>query len=223
MNTKTGHEIRPASAAIVAGTGLLAMAIIAALSNFGALENLIVRGDAAANAENLIRSAALFRLGAFGLITAAILDVLVAWGLYIVLRGINRDLSLLAAWFRLAYAGVFLFSIMHLFAAVRTAPENPAAALALIGRFDESWQAGLTVFGLHLIVLGALLWRTGGFSRLVAFLLALAGAGYVFDGTVTLLGLNVTHSVSGYTFIGEIVFIVWLFIRGGRKANSLLS
>jgi hypothetical protein len=91
--------IPPALAAIVAGAGLLAMAIIAALANFGALENLIVRGNAAANAENLIRSADLFRLGAFGLITVAILDILVAWGLYIVFRGINRDLSLLAACF----------------------------------------------------------------------------------------------------------------------------
>jgi hypothetical protein len=200
--------IPPALAAIVAGAGLLAMAIIAALANFGALENLIVRGNAAANAENLIRSADLFRLGAFGLITVAILDILVAWGLYIVFRGINRDLSLLAAWFRLAYGGVFLFSIMHLFTAVRTAPEDPAAALDLIGRFDESWQAGLIVFGIHLIFLEVLLWRTGGFSGLVALLLALAGAGYVIDGTVTLLCLNLTLSVSGYTFIGEIVCIV---------------
>lgn len=89
------QDTQPRIAALITGIGLLAMAIIAAFANFAVIVNLEVPGDPSATAANLAESAGLVRLAAAGFIIIAILDVVVAWGLYIVLRRVNPSLSLL--------------------------------------------------------------------------------------------------------------------------------
>ena len=159
------HDISPLTAALIGGMGLLVMAVVAALSNFGAINSLTASGDAGATARNLVNSAALFRLGAVGLIVTAILDIVVAWAIYVVLRTVNPSLSLLGAWLRLAYAAIFAAAIGSLFSALRAAPVDPAQTLFLLKTYDQGWHIGLVIFGLHLGVVGFLVWRPGFFSR----------------------------------------------------------
>jgi len=211
---------RPRAAALVGGIALLAMAIIAAFSNFGVISRLTVPGDAGATAQNLVTSAALFRLGAVGLIVTSILDVVIAWALYVVLRTVRPDLALLGAWLRLAYAAIFAAAISSLFGALRAAPVDPAEALFLLKTFDQGWRIGLLVFGLHLGVVGFLVWRPGFFSRLVSVLLVVAGAGYLADSLGTLLSPTYALGLSSFTFVGEVVFIAWLLICGGKTAHT---
>jgi hypothetical protein len=221
--TKWGCDIRPRTAALVAGIGLLVMAAIAALSNFGVINNLTVPGDADTTAANLVNSAALFRLGAVGLIVVSILDVVVAWALYVVLRSVNPSLALLGAWLRLAYAAIFAPAIVSLFSALRLAPVEPAETLFLLETFDQGWQAALIVFGVHLGVIGLLVWRSGFFSRLVSALLVVAAVGYVVDGLGTLLSPTYALGLSTFTFVGEVVFLLWLLIRGGKLPDTPIT
>jgi hypothetical protein len=193
------------------------MAVIAGLSNFAVIGNLMVPGDAQATAANLVDSAVLIRLGAVGLLIVAILDVLVAWGLYVVLRAVNPDLSLLAAWLRVVYAAVFAVAINSLFGALRAAPLEPSQSMFLLESFDRGWQAGLVFFGLHLVLVGALVWRYGPLAWIFGLLLIIAGAGYVVDGLGTLLSPVFAVELSRFTFVGEVVFIFWLLIRGGKE------
>jgi hypothetical protein len=217
---KPSRDTTPRTAAVVAGIGLLAMAVIAAVSNFGVIQNLTVPGDPSATATNLVDSATRFRLGAVGLILVAALDVVVAWGLYVALRSVNPSVSLFGAWFRLAYAAIFAAVINNLFGALRAAPLDPARALFLIESFNQGWQIGMVLFGVHLGIVGALLWhRPGVFSRIVAVLLIIAGAGYLVDGLGTLLSPAYALELGMYTFAGEVVFILWLLIRGGRSGD----
>jgi hypothetical protein len=212
-----GSGIRPRTASIVAGISLLAMAVIAGLSNFTVIGNLTVPGDAEATAANLISSAGLFRLGAVGLLVVTILDVLVAWGLYIVLRTVNPSLSLLSAWLRVVFAAIFAIAINSLFGAVRAASQDPSQTLFFLETFELGWQAGLIFFGLHLGLVGVLIWRYGSLSWIFGILLIVSGAGYVLDGFSTLLNAPVTVELSRFTFVGEVVFIFWLLIRGGKE------
>jgi Domain of unknown function (DUF4386) len=221
--TNWTHDTRPRTAALVAGIGLLVMAVIAALSNFGVINSLTVPGDAGATARNLVNSAVLFRLGAVGLIVVAVLDVVVAWALYVVLRTVNPSLSLLGAWFRLAYAAIFAAAISSLFSALRAAPVEPTETLFLLKTFDQGWHIGLVAFGLHLGVVGLLVWRPGFFSRLVSVLLAVAAVGYIVDSLGTLLSPTYSLGLSAFTFVGEVVFIFWLLILGGKLAATQVS
>jgi len=105
---------------------------------------------------------------------------------------VNRDLSVLAAWSRLGYtvflgvALVFFFQVIHLLsdAGYRTAlgPEQVAAQVMLaLQSFDSTWLVGLTVFGLHLVIVGVLILRSGLAPRALGVLLMVAGVAYAAD------------------------------------------
>jgi hypothetical protein len=72
------------TSAIVAGLGLLAMAILAGFANFSVFQNLVLPGAAKTIAENIIASLGLFRMGIFFFLVVAILDVVVAWALSLI-------------------------------------------------------------------------------------------------------------------------------------------
>ena len=192
------------------------MAVIAGVANFAVVESMIVPGDAAVTAGNIRGNAAGFRLGALGLVTVAILDVLVAWSLYAVFRPVNPALSLLAAWLRLAYAAVFAFAAAFLFVAARAAGSDPALTMTLTDVFGDAWTVGLVVFGAHLVLLGVLALRSDFVHAVFGVLLLIAGAGYAFDSVAVLIDPDFGFEVALFTFAGEVAFIVWLLVRGIR-------
>src|SRR4051812_30761917 len=100
-------EASPLYYARVVGVGLLLMAILAMFSNFLVLEGLIIPDDAATNANNIIANEMLYRSGFISFVIVLILDVLVAWVLYVLLKPVNKNLSMPAAWFRLIYTAIF--------------------------------------------------------------------------------------------------------------------
>lgn len=210
----------PRSGALVAGIGLLAMTIIAGVANFAIIQNMVIPGDAEATAANLMSSAGLFRLGAVALAVVAVLDVLVAWGLYEVLKQVNAGISLVGAWLRVAYAAIFALSITSIFAAIRAAPTDAASALRLAEQFNDGWMIGQIFFGVHLAVVGYLALRSKFIHWLFGALLVIAGAGYFADGVIALVNPESTLQLAMFTFFGEVLFIFWLLIRGPRLRTA---
>jgi Domain of unknown function (DUF4386) len=88
-------------------------------AEFYARGRLIVAGDAAQTAKNIAASERLFRIGTVSnLITfAGVVPLVVA--LYVVLNPINRNVALLAAFWRLAECSIFAFITLHDFVALR--------------------------------------------------------------------------------------------------------
>jgi hypothetical protein len=79
--------------------GLLYLFIIVA-AGFGELfvrNRLIVWGDAAATANNILSSETLFRVGLVGEMLTCVCDVALALILYVLLRPVSKNLALLAA------------------------------------------------------------------------------------------------------------------------------
>lgn len=208
------------TAALVAGVAMLAMAVIAPLCIFGVIGRLTVADDATATAANLVASAGLFRLAAVGVLVVALLDVVVAWGLDELLHGVHRSLSKLGAWLRLIYAALFAVAAGELFAALRAAPTNPAEALFRLDGFQQGWQIALVVFGVHLVVVGALVWRAPFISRVFGALLVVAGLGYFVDGLGVLLSPSYALSLGSFTFVGELLFMCWLLARGRKLGGA---
>lgn len=224
--------LSPRIAARIAGVGLLAMAAIAILGTVGTQSPIVV-GDAARTARNIMDGEFLFRMGVGGWVVVAILDVVVALALYVVLRPVNRSLSMLAAWFRLAYAAVFVASIANLLLAVQllkdaayttlgTAQRNAQAMLAL-DAFKNGWALGLVLFGVSLGVLGYLVYVSGHIPKLLGVLLLIAAAGYVVANLGKVLfpeyGGTMDAVAAGPAAIGEIAFAVWLVVRAGRLSD----
>ncbi len=169
-----------------------------------------------------MKSEGLFRLGIVSLLLVLALDVIVAGALYHVFSPVNRALSMLAACFKLVYAGVFLVAMGHLFGVARllddtsplSAHERGTQLLLGVNAFSDVWAVGLFLFGLHLLVIGYLAHRSGHVPRLLGFLLAVAGLGYGVDTVGAVLSRGPWTEISSFTFIGEFLLALWLVTRG---------
>lgn len=142
------NGIHPRTAALVSGIALVVMAVIAGASNFAVVEGLFVAGDPVGTAANISERSLAVRLGALAFAVTAILDVVVAWGLYELFRKTNSAASLLGAWLRLAYGAVFLVAAADLYGAARLAATDPSAAYLLASSFRDTWTVGLIIFWL---------------------------------------------------------------------------
>src|SRR5512138_1828247 len=113
MNTNaprfTAMSLR--TTAIVAGVGLLLMAVLSAIAYLNTFQSLVKFDDAALTAQNIMNSMAAFRMCILLLFTVGILDVVVAWEMCILVRATNVRLSALATWWRVIYAAVLIFNI----------------------------------------------------------------------------------------------------------------
>jgi Domain of unknown function (DUF4386) len=220
----SNKDVSPRTAALIAGIGLLAMAVLAPFANFYVLGNLVVASDAKATAENIMASSGLFRIGIFCFLLVAVLDVLVAWALHILLEPVNRNLSLLAAWFRLLYVAVFVLALSPLlgvlnllsaseFKSLETSQLQAQVMLSL-GAFRSGWDLGLVLFGFHLLVLGYVVFKSGFIPKWLGALLGIAALGYLADSFGKFLIPNYSITIAAFTFIGEVVLIFWMLWKG---------
>jgi hypothetical protein len=225
--TKVTKGSSQRTAALVAGVGLVLMLFFAMFGTFFVLDSLIIPGDAATTAENIVNNEQLFRMGIASIIIVIILDVIVAWGLYVFLRPVNWSLSLLGGWFRLVYSAIFFVALINLVnalalltdadsSALFAADQMPSQVMLSLNAFYAGWDAGLVIFGLHLVIVGYLVFTSGNMPRVLGLLVIIAGLGYTIDTFSALLlpGFGVTLSM--FTFIGEVLLGLWLLFKGVR-------
>jgi hypothetical protein len=234
-NTAAGPDASQAfsqrSTALFAGAGLLVMAVIAPFAVFGVLGTLVVSGDATETFNNIDASQGLFRSGIAGFLVVIILDILVAWALYVLLAPVNRSLAILTAWLRVAFAAVFAGALIRLLdaaqlvagAAQSTLPTEQLSeqVMSAVASFEDGWTGiALAIFGVHLLGLGYLLFRSVDFPGFLGVLVVIAGVGYLFDSFGTILVPDYALTISTVTFVGEALLIFWLFWRAIRGFPS---
>lgn len=227
------HQRRAAG---IAGLGYVALFVLAIFANFSVIVRYVDPGDPSATFANLAAHDGQVRLAIVAFLVIFLIDVVVAWALHQLLRPTGEALSLLAAWFRIVYtvflgvALVSLFLVLQLvggrehLAAFDQSQLESQAALALEA-FDATWLVGLAAFGVHLVLVGAIILRSGIASPLLGALLVAAGAAYVFDTTAyTLLPSYADHEViftsivAVPSIVAEFSFLVWLLRRSRSGA-----
>jgi hypothetical protein len=158
----------------------------------------------------------LFRWGIASLILVVILDIVVAAAPLSLFMPVSPSLSIMAAWFRLAYAAVYLAAISQLVVALGVLGD-PDQALLAVNAYDTVWHVGLILFGVHLLLLA---YRSGLMPKVFGMLLVIAGLGYLADGFGAVLIPNYSINISQFTFMGEAALMFWLLIKGRRKDFS---
>jgi hypothetical protein len=234
-STKKIADISLSKAALFAGLGLLIMAVLAPIAFFNGLDKMLVTGDATATANNVIAAKGQFPIIICTFLIIAILDLVVAWALYILFKPVNKSISLLASWFRLIYAGILGIALLNLFIVSKLLSgasyltvfdQNQLNTLAMLffNAFTYVWDIGLVFFGLHLLVLGYLVFKSVYFPKFLGILLIIASAGYIIDSFGKFLLPNYSISIAQYAFVGEALLIFWLLWRGvrGFKQNEVL-
>jgi hypothetical protein len=113
------HKISLHRAALIAGLGLLIIVIAAPFSELFVFPKLIVSDNAVKTIQNIIANETLFVSGIFGYLITFICDIGVSWALYVLLKPVNEDLSLLTSWFRLVYAVISFVALLNLVSVFR--------------------------------------------------------------------------------------------------------
>lgn len=214
------HETRSLRrASLTAGIALALIIVFALFGAYGAVGRLVTPGDAGRTAQDILGSEGLFRLGIASLFLVVILDIIVAAALFTVFEPVNRSLSTMAAWFRATYAAVYLVAISQLVVALGLLGD-PDQALRAVDTYDTVWHVGLILFGVHLLLLGILAYRSDFMPRIFGILLVIAGLGYLADGFGAVLVRDYSINISQFTFVGEATLMLWLLIKGSRKDFS---
>ena len=104
--------------------------------------------------------------------------------------------------------------------AVFGADQVNAQAMLGFTAFNDIWYVGQFLFGLHLLLIGYLAYRSGYVPRLLGALIAISGLGYAADSLGAVLSQGSWTDISAFTFIGEFLLALWLLIRARSIAVS---
>jgi len=231
---KPKSDLSQRQAALITGFGILIMILFVAFSLSFVFPKLIVPEDPASTVNNILKEGLLLRSGICSLIVVIILDVLVAWSLYVFFKPVHRSLSLLAAWLRLGYAVIFTAALFQYFDILRllsgadhlkifNMDQLQAKVMLSINAFNDGWAVGFVFFGLHLALLGILVFKSGAIPKILGILLAAAGLSYLIDKFGQFLSPGYDLNISVILGWGELIFVFWLLFRGGKAKLTALE
>jgi hypothetical protein len=205
----------------------LIMAVIAPFSMVYMPSILIKPGDAIATTNAITASEGLFRLAIAGDSIVFLIEIALTVLLYVLLKPVDKTLSLIAAFSRLAMTVVqginllnHFFVLLLLSGAGYLTVFAPEQLQALVLLFLNAHQSVVLIwglfFGLHLLVFGYLVYKSGYIPRVLGLALIIAAVCYFIQsfGNILLPGYEETFASVGLLSIVEVAFPVWLLIKG---------
>jgi hypothetical protein len=192
---------------------------------------IIVSGDAAATARNIVEHELLFRAGILGNLIGSIGFIFVALALYELLKEVNkRQAVLMVVLIVISLPISLLNEVNHLAALKLLSGANYLSVFqkpqldAMVMVFHGLWGQGINVagifWGLWLFPFGALVYKSGFIPRIIGALLIIAGFGYLAGSFTAFLFPDYLSAVSRVTNIvvsGELAIIFWLLIMGAKN------
>jgi hypothetical protein len=223
--TNNGSNTSLRTAALRAGFALLVMVIAAPFVELFAYPKLVVSDNVEKTIKNITDNKGLFVYVIFGYLLTFVCDIVVAWALYILLKPVNKQLSFLTALFRWVYTIIALIALLNLVTVFRILNTSDYSTLFqsnevntlimfLLKSFKSSWYFGFVFFSIHLILLGYLVIKSSYVPGILGILLIITGLGYLLTTIKPYLFSNVNIDFARYTFYGELVFMLWLLIKG---------
>ena len=222
-------------AARIAGVSGLLAVVIVVVGNYVLLGPLVVPGNAAETARNIVAHQTQLRVALTCFLIYGVIVVVLLSALYVILKPVDRLLALIGALFRLVFALLWLLTTLNLLGALRLVGNAPylqafeadrvqvLARLQIAANFDD-YYVGLPFFGLAATVCAYLWLRSGYIPKALAAFGLIASAWCVFCAFVFLIFPHFNKVVNDYWFdspmaIFELILSVWLLSKGIRTPN----
>jgi hypothetical protein len=186
---------------------------------------IFVHGDATATVNNILASESLFRIGFVSNLMGQAVFILLVLALYRLLAPVNKNQAVLMTVFALVGIPIAMLSMVNQAAAMLllsgadylTAFElNQLHALVML--FLELQGHSINIaqifWGLWLLPFGYLVFKSGFIPAILGILLVIGGFGYLIDFFIKILLPDYGLTISQFTFVGELLFPLWLLIRG---------
>jgi hypothetical protein len=187
---------------------------------------IIGAGDAATAAANVRNYESIFRLGFAAFLIESLCDITLVLILYVLLRPVNRQLSLLAAFFGLIGTALFAFAELFYFAPLlilggapylKTFSTDQLNTLTLLSLkfYGYAGMIFTAYYGMSWIVRSYLMFRSSYLPKFLGVLMAIGGAGFVVRNFAMILA---PRFASDYLLVlmfpGGLIMAVWLLIKG---------
>jgi hypothetical protein len=221
-------EASPQVYARIGGVLYLIIIVIGFCSEFFVRDKLVVSGDVAATANNIMASESLWRISIAGELMLLVCAVTLTLIFYVLLRPVNKNLALLAVFFNIVEFPIEAVSKLCLFAALflsgnadylKAFEPHQLHALVKISLklHDYGFGIDLVFFGFACLVYGYLLFRSGYFPRTLGVLMAIAGLSYLTNSFTLILAPAFAGTISlilVLALIGELSLCLWLIVKG---------
>jgi hypothetical protein len=246
IQTAIGHRASPEGSIVrsprrlarIAGLLYLAVGILGAFAFAGVYSAMYVAGDAAATASKLVANAGLVKIGVAADLIQVTVWVFLALTLYVLLQHVSgyaaRAMVILVS----IGASLSFLNILFEFQGMRvatdptyTATVGAAGATALAMLMLDLQHYGYSIagifFGLWLVPLGYLTFKSGMFPRVLGIVLVVGGIGYLFDTLAAFVAPELTpvvHAVAALLgVVAEVSLLAYLLVKGVRSPAPVVS
>ena len=220
------------TAAKVAGFSLLFSMVIVVFANYALLNPLIIPGNAAETARNILAHETQFRVAVTCFLAYSASVVVLLAALYVIFKPVNQGLAFVGALFRLVFALLWLLTTLNQLSALRLVHGATylgvfeADRLQALGRFYlaanfDDYYVGLPFFALAATVCAYLWLKSNYIPKGLAVFGVISSAWCVICAFVFLIFPDFNKIVNDYWFdspmaIFEMILSFWLLFKGLR-------
>jgi Domain of unknown function (DUF4386) len=217
-------------AARIAGAIYLSMIFTAPFSLIYVPSKLIVRGNAAATAENILAHETMFRLSIFGELVGHVIFICLGIALYRLLSNVNKTWAMLMVAFVSVSAAVGFLNALNNIAAlilfrggdfltVFDKPQRDALAMLFLRLHSQGQFIDEIFWGVWLFPFGLLVFRSGFLPRFLGVWLMVACFAWIALSITALFFPFHYEAAFRYlqpAFFAEMAMMLWLLIRGAN-------
>jgi hypothetical protein len=222
-------ETSPQTYARIGGALYLVIIVIGLFGEAFVRDRLIVSGNAAATAANIISHESLWRFHIATELLLLICAIALLLILFVLLKPVRKDLALLAVFINLVSIGIEAATTMYLLEALfplgnagylkAFTPEQLYAMTSLsLKSHGYGFSVSLLFFGCFCIIVGYLIFKSGYLPKTIGVLMQIAGVCYLTNSFALILSPAVANrlfpAILVPAFIGEVSLCLWLLVKG---------
>ena len=187
--------------------------------------SLIVLGDAATTASNIMANELLYRLSIVTALTLQIVNIFLALALYKLLNPVDKNNAVLMVILVLVAAPIAMLNELNHVAVLLVLSgsdflttfslDQVQASVPLFLNLHEHGVFIAQIFwGLWLFPMGYLIFKSNFLPKALGILMIIGGFGYLVDSFVYFIFPDFDVTFSEFTFLGELLLPLWLMFKG---------
>lgn len=210
----------------IAGVLFLLSMIGGGFGEFYVPTRIIVAGDPAATVRNIVAFDSLFRWGFAGYLLEAVCDISLAWIMYVLLRPVQKDIALLAAFFGLVSTAVFAVAELFFYGStfilgsadyLKTFSPAQVNSLGLLSIKFYSYGGVIFMafYGIATAIRGYLVYRSTYLPKSLGVLLMLAGLGFIAKNFAAVLAPRFPSDLFLVVMpFAGVALTLWFLVKG---------
>lgn len=236
----TGSNFSPRATARWAGLLYLINALCGLWAEVFVRGKVMVTGNAAATAANILANPLLYRSGFVADLVSMVTEIGIAVLFYYLLRPVSRGLAAAMVLFRMAWVAIFATVALTHFAPLLLlsqkgldAGQAQALSYFFLRLHGQGYEVALVFFGVDCLLIGLLILRSVFLPRVLGVLMGIAGLCYLANSFGDFLVPAVAHAFGMWLLLpcalAEYALILWLLVVGvnpekwKRQAQGVLG